>query len=82
MIDLHYSLVIEATDDPDFFGFYSPELEGFTGVGHSVEDCLYKAKWGMIDHTNLLEEQGLPVPPRNLNPRITIQNEQPLEVAS
>src|SRR5688572_26288979 len=35
MIDLKYSLVIEATEDPNFFGFYSPELEGFTGIGHS-----------------------------------------------
>ena len=31
MLDLPYSLVIEATDEPDFFGFYSPDLEGFTG---------------------------------------------------
>jgi hypothetical protein len=46
MIELEYSLVIEATEEPDFFGFYSPDLEGFTGVGHSIEDCLYKAKWG------------------------------------
>jgi hypothetical protein len=46
MIDLKYSLVVEATADPVFFGFYSPELEGFAGIGHSVEDCLYKAKVG------------------------------------
>ena len=45
--DLNYSLVVEATDDPSFFGFYSPDLEGFMGVGHSIEDCLYKARWGM-----------------------------------
>ena len=32
MIDLPYSLVIEATEEPDFFGFYSPDLEGFSGV--------------------------------------------------
>ena len=44
MIDLRYSLVIEATSEPDFFSFYSPDLEGFSGVGHSVEDCLYQAK--------------------------------------
>ena len=50
MIDLPYSLVIEATDEPDFFGFYSPELEGFTGVGHSVEDCLYQATCSFIPH--------------------------------
>ena len=27
MIDLSYSLTIEATEDPSFFGFYSPDLE-------------------------------------------------------
>ena len=74
MIDLNYSLTIEATQDPSFFGFYSPELEGFTGVGHSVEDCLYQAKWGMIEHAELLREQGLPVPAVNPNPRVTIEN--------
>ncbi len=36
MIELPYSLVIEATDEPDYFGFYSPDLEGFSGIGHSV----------------------------------------------
>ena len=74
MIDLTYSLMIEATEDPSFFGFYSPELEGFTGIGHSVEDCLYQAKWGMIEHVDLLREQELPVPPANPNPRVIIEN--------
>jgi len=32
MINLKYSLIIEATKDPTFFTFYSPNLEGFTGV--------------------------------------------------
>jgi predicted RNase H-like HicB family nuclease len=61
--------------DPSFFSFYSPELEGFTGVGHSIEDCLYKAKWGMQDHVVLLKEQKLPVPAPNSKPRVLIQNE-------
>ena len=47
MIELEYSLIIEATEEPDYFGFYSTDLEGFTGIGHSIEDCIYKAKWGM-----------------------------------
>ena len=81
MITLPYSLVIEATDDPDFFGFHSPDLEGFTGIGHSVEDCLYQARWGMADHVQTLREQGLPVPEQNLNPRIVIQNEHSLQPA-
>jgi len=81
MIDLKYSLVIEATKDPDFFGFYSPDLEGFTGIGHSVEDCLYKAKWGMLEHIDLLKEKGLPVPKENRNPTVVIQNEKRLEAA-
>jgi predicted RNase H-like HicB family nuclease len=81
MIDLEYSLVIEATKEPDYFGFFSPDLEGFSGIGHSVEDCLFKAKWGMKEHVSLLEEQGLPVPPRNANPTVIIQNEGHLAVA-
>jgi len=76
MIDLEYSLIIEATEEPDYFGFYSPELEGFTGIGHSIEDCIYKAKWGMKEHVKLLKENGLPVPPHNPNPKIVIQNEE------
>ena len=75
MLDLEYSLVIEATEDPGFFGFYSPDLEGFTGVGHSIEDCLYKARWGMKEHLELLREHGLPVPPRAKGPTVVIQNE-------
>lgn len=78
MIELPYSLVIEATEEPDFFGFYSPDLEGFTGVGHSIEDCLFKAKWGMKEHVELVKEQGLPVPPKNENPKITIRNQDKL----
>lgn len=74
MIDLRYSLTIEATDDPCFFSFYSTELEGFTGVGTSVEDCLYKAKWGMLEHVSLLEERGIAIPPPNPSPQVVIQN--------
>jgi len=75
MIELRYSLIIEATADPEFFGFYSPELAGFSGIGHSIEDCVYKARWGMIDHTKLLRRRRLTVPPINRNPTITIQNQ-------
>ena len=82
MIDLKYSLVIEATTDPTFFGFFSPDLEGFTGIGHSVEDCLYKAKWGMEEHVVVLHEQRLPVPEPNANPTVVIQNERRLEPAA
>jgi predicted RNase H-like HicB family nuclease len=76
MIDLPYSLVIEATAEPDYFGFFSPELEGFSGIGHSVEDCLYKAKWGMREHVDLLAEQKLPVPRESKSPVVTIRNEE------
>ena len=78
MIDLEYSLIIEATEEPDYFGFYSPELEGFSGIGHSVEDCIYRAKWGMKGQVRLLKGMGLPIPQKNLNPRIVVENEQKL----
>jgi predicted RNase H-like HicB family nuclease len=81
MIELPYSLVIEATKEPDYFGFYSPDLDGFTGIGHSIEDCIYQAKWGMKEHVELLKEQGLPVPEPNPDPRITIRNAKESTVA-
>ena len=81
MIDLAYSLTIEATEDPDYFGFYSPDLEGFTGIGHSIEDCIYRARWGMKEHVAVLKEHGLPVPRINPDPKITIENERRRAVA-
>lgn len=82
MLELNYSLIIEATADPEFFGFYSPDLEGFTGIGHSVEDCLYKAKWGMAEHVAMLREQNLPVPKNNLSPTVVVRNEEPILAAA
>jgi predicted RNase H-like HicB family nuclease len=82
MIDLTYSLIIEATEDPSFFGFYSPDLEGFSGVGHSIEDCIYKAKWGMEEYIAVLTEQRLPIPAHTSHPKIVIQNETSAEVAA
>lgn len=81
MIELPYSLITEATEEFDYFGFYSPGLKGFSGIGHSVEDCLFKAKWGMKEHVELLKKEGLPVPPINSDPKIIVQNEKKLAVA-
>ncbi len=82
MIDLKYSLVIEATEDPTFFGFYSPDLEGFTGIGHSFEGCLYQARWGMEEHVELLKAQSLPIPKEDPDPKIIIQNQDAIARAS
>jgi predicted RNase H-like HicB family nuclease len=78
MIDLKYSLVIEATEDPTFFTFYSPDLVGFTGVGHSVEDCLYQAKWGIDEFIEVMQERNIPVPKRKTNPTVKIKNAKKL----
>jgi predicted RNase H-like HicB family nuclease len=82
MIELRYSLVIEATEDPNFFGFYSTELDGFTGIGNSIEDCLYKARWGMEEHLALLKEHNLPIPDPNPNPKVVVQNTEQVAPAA
>jgi predicted RNase H-like HicB family nuclease len=81
MIELEYSLIIEATEEPDYFGFYSTDLDGFSGIGHSIEDCIYKAKWGMKEHIKLLKEKNLPIPTKSRTPKIVIQNEDKMVVA-
>jgi hypothetical protein len=50
-------------------------------IGNSMADCIYKAMWGMKVYIDLLNEQGLPIPPQNPNPKILIQNEQPEKVS-
>jgi hypothetical protein len=35
----------------------------------------------MVEHVKLLKEKGLPVPPKNPDPKIIIQNEQKLKAA-
>jgi len=75
MLNLKYSLIIEATEDSTFFTFYSPNIEVFTGVGHSIEDCIYKARWGIEEHLNLLKEKEFPIPKESKNPEIIIRNE-------
>ena len=81
MLDLPYSLIIEATDDPTFFGFYSEDLPGFTGVGPSVEDCLHKARHGMNEHVEALREQRLDVPERTRRPQVLIRQAEPAAAA-
>lgn len=77
MIELPYSLVIEATEDAERFGFYSPKLDGFGGYGHSIEDCIYRARWGMREYVETMAEQGKPIPSTDPNPTITICNQSP-----
>jgi len=74
--NLPYSLIVESTDDPHFFGFYSPELEGFSGTGSSVEDCLTKARLGMKEHVRLLEQSGRPVPAISSHPTVIIRKSE------
>ena len=74
MVELPYSLIIEATEEPDYFGFYSPDLEGFAGIGHSVEDCLYQAKWGMKEFLQIMAERNMTIPPRSGDPTVLIKN--------
>jgi predicted RNase H-like HicB family nuclease len=53
-------------------------LDGFTRIGHSIEDCLYQAKWGMEEHLALLKEQSLPIAKESPDPKIVIENQEPL----
>ena len=78
MIDIDYSLVIEATPDPAFFNYYSPDLNGFTGTGSSIEDCIFRAKGTIKNYLVALKSSGKHIPRRNDYPLITIKNSKPV----
>ena len=60
MIDLKYSLVIEATADPTFFGFFSPDLEGFTGIGPAVRRWFSSVPNVLTADTVAFDDPGYP----------------------
>ena len=74
MIDLDYSLIIEATEDPSFFCYYSPDLLGFTGAGKSLEDCISKVKSEMDEFISFVKEMDHQVPRPSRRPYIKIVN--------
>lgn len=65
---LKYSLVIERTSDPCFFGYYSPDLPGFTGTASSVEECVEVARRERKIISASCENAGRNHPPRTLMP--------------
>ncbi len=75
MLDLRYSLIIEATEDPNFSGFSPRTSKGSQESVIRSETPLDKARLGMEEHVELLREQGLPVPPRVARPTVLIQCE-------
>ncbi|MBV5308392.1 type II toxin-antitoxin system HicB family antitoxin [Chromatium okenii] len=82
MLNLKYKLVIEATEDPEFFSFYSPDLQGFTGVGCSIENCITQAISEIDEHLLVLKENDLPIPMSNPDPTVTIKNSRRIAEAA
>ena len=75
MLNLPHSLIIETTDDPAFFCFYSPTLPGFTGAATSLSDCVEQAGPAMLEFRDYLAEFGSPVPPPDERPVVLICDE-------
>lgn len=73
MINHPYTLVIEAITEPDYFGFYSPDLEGFTGISHSIENCIYQTRHGMKEFVEDLKANKQVVFAVNNRANIVIQ---------
>ena len=70
---LKYNLIIERTEDPLFYRFFSPELKDFEGGGISVDDCLQKTREKMNTHIQNAADLNIPLPPSPSEARITIK---------
>ena len=81
MIDLKYSLVIEATNDPTFLVF-TRRISKVLLASVTLLKTASQARWGMEEHLELLKKQSLPIPNENPDPKIVIQNQEPLAQAS
>lgn len=83
MTPLAYSIVIEQTDDPQFWGYYSPDLLGYTGTAVSYLEAVTNAIEGIPEYLEFMREVGSPIPPPNPHASITFPPpEAPQEVGS
>ncbi len=71
MKELCYSLVVEATDDPAFYSYFSPDLPGYTGWGESLVGAVTDALEHMDEYIEFMRESGAEIPPPALNPQIS-----------
>ncbi len=75
MLDLKYNIIIEATKDPQYFGYFSPDLPGFTGGGISIPSILEELNLAIEEHLEVMRENGHIPPKPTFNPQIVIKNE-------
>lgn len=62
---LKWDLVVESTNDPHLWGFTSPELDGYTGVGDSLIDAIERGMNDMGEYAEFMGKCGIKVPPVN-----------------
>lgn len=62
LFGLRYPIIIEKTEDPNFFGVVIPDILGCTSTGRSIEECIAKAREAIELHLRYLQEEGLPLP--------------------
>ncbi|MBI1291188.1 hypothetical protein GC173_08070 [bacterium] len=65
MTNFPYTIVIEPTEDPGFFGFFSPDLPGYTGCATSFNEAVIDAINGISEYIDFLRAEGIDVPPPN-----------------
>jgi hypothetical protein len=75
MIDVKYSLVVQATDDSSR-STHRNSRDSVAWVTLSRTACIRRARWGMREHVELLLQCGLPVPSENDNPTVIVHNRQ------
>ena len=77
--DLYYSIVIEETDDPEFFGVYVPDLPGCTSTATSIVDAVYGIVNDIKEHIEVLKELGKEVPKPQERARIRYVTKEEVE---
>jgi len=73
-MNLKYNIIIEATGDPNYFGYYSPDIPRFTGRGNSIPSLIDELEETIKEHLDVMRENGRKIPAIKANPKIIIQN--------
>lgn len=77
MTPLRYSIVVEETGDPNFWGYFSEDLPGYTGCADSMRGAIIAAIEGIDEYVSFIEEGGGAIPPPNPAASITFVGYNP-----
>lgn len=75
MLNLRYSIIVEATEDPNFFGVHCPALDRYgacTAAGSTLDEAVQNGRLAIEEFVLELQVMGITPPPADTYPTVRV----------